>query len=82
MPRSNAVFAAIAAASALAISASPATGEPPSDPGCEGAFIKEGNQFFNFTSPSGNDRAAAGPGISFRTETGEILTAARDEMCP
>jgi hypothetical protein len=44
MLRANAVLAAIAATGALALSASPAAAELPSDPGCEGLSSKEANQ--------------------------------------
>jgi hypothetical protein len=36
-------------------------------------LVQHNNQFFNFGSPSGNEQAAAGPGLFFGSHTGETL---------
>jgi hypothetical protein len=82
MSRPQALLAGISAAAALALSASQASAAPPSDPGCEGQFIKEGNQFFGFLSPSGNPEAASGFGFSWAPHAGQDLQTFRAEECP
>ena len=76
------VVAGISAIAALASVASPASAQQPADAGCEGRFVAFNNQFFNFGSPSGNENAAAGPGLFFTTETGEEIQAFRKDACP
>ena len=73
MSRLRSALAGLTAASALALSAAPATADPPSDPDCWGRLVQHNNQFFNFGSPSGNEQAAAGPGLFFGPHTGETL---------
>ena len=77
----RAVAAIVSATASVALVSSPAAAQPPPDPGCEGRFVAYNNQFFNFGSPSGNDDAAAGPGLFFQSETAAHIHADREEAC-
>ena len=82
MLRTKTVLAGMSVTAALAVVSSSAIAQQPSDPGCEGQFVAFNNQFFDFGSPSGNENAAAGPGLFFQTETAAHIQADRDEACP
>lgn len=85
MSRVRVLFAGVSAVGVLAVSASPATADPPEaagHPGCNGLFAAALNQFYGSFSPSGNPNAAIGPG-AFLSEggAGEDIREDRAETC-